>query len=311
VTCVAFSSDDKRVASGANERNWSQPDETVLVRLWEPSTGQEIRTFRGNKGQVTSVAFSPDGKRLASANGETVTLWDSSTGQAVVDLGGHSGLVQSVAYSPDGKRLASAGGKSFVGQPGEVKVWDASTGENLFTSRGHTGPIFSVAFSPDGQRIASTSWDRSIRLWDATTGQEILALRGHEAAIHNVAFSPDGHRIASASDDLTVKLWDATASRASFMLNADWRYKDYRTRDEPFLREIALRQLETNARDEVSRWNQAAAGVRSEIKYELDRVDMKDYMFRGGQTMTTGKGKQSFEASGDCIGHVYLKAETR
>jgi hypothetical protein len=95
------------------------------------------------------------------------------------------------------------------------------------------------------------------------------------------------------------------------MLNADWRHKDHRGRDEAFLRVIALRQLETNARDEVSHWNEAAAGVRGGIKYELDRVDVKDYTFRGGQTVTTGNGKQSFEAWGDCTGHVYLRGETR
>jgi hypothetical protein len=95
------------------------------------------------------------------------------------------------------------------------------------------------------------------------------------------------------------------------MLNADWRHKDHQSRDEPFLREVAVWQLEAKARDEVSRWNQAGSGGRRGIKYELDRVDMKDYTLRGVQTVTTGNGKQSFEAWGDCAGHVYLRGETR
>ncbi len=192
VTSVAFSPDGKRLASGGSELDLSKPDEAVLVRLWETNTGQQVLTIRGHKGHVTSVAFSPDGQRLASANGGTVTLWDATTGHEVIDLRGHSGPVQSVAFSPDGKRIASAGGQSFVGKPGEVKLWDATTGHEILTLHGHTGPVFSVAFSPDGQRLASTSWDRTVRLWDSTTGQEVINLRGHTGAVHSVTFSPDG-----------------------------------------------------------------------------------------------------------------------
>ena len=257
------------------------------------------------------MAFSPDGKRLAWANGETVTLWDRATGQGPLDLHGHSGRVESVAFSPDGKRLASAGGNLLVGQAGEVKVWDASTGQDLLTLRGHTGRLFRVTFSPDGQRIASASWDGTIRLWDATTGQELLALHGHTAAVHDVAFSPDGTRIASASGDQTVRLWDSNANLVSFLLNAAWRHNDDQSRDEPFLREIVRRQLETNARDEATRWNQAEATIGRSMKCDLDRVDMTEYRFRGSRTETTRNGQQSFEAWGDCAGHVYLKAAAR
>jgi WD40 repeat protein len=278
------------------------------MRLWETSTGREIRTVRGQKGQVEGVAFSPDGKRIASANGKTVTLWDRTTGQELLDLHGHSGNVVSVAFSPDGKRLASAGGNALVGQPGEVKVWDASTGRDLLTLRGHTGRLFRVTFSPDGQRIASASWDRTIRLWDATTGQEVLALRGHKAAVHDVAFSPDGACIASASYDHTVRLWDSSVNLVTFLLNVDWRHKDDQSRDEPFLREIARRQLEASARDEATRWNQTAAAIGRRMKCDLDRVDMTEYSFRGSRAETTRNGQQSFEAWGDCAGLVYLKA---
>jgi WD40 repeat protein len=257
------------------------------------------------------VAFSPDGQRLASANGETVTLWDATTGHEVFDLRGHSGPVQSVAFSPDGQRLASAGGQSFVGKPGEVKLWDATTGQDILTLRGHTDPVFSVAFSPDGQRLASTSGDRTVRLWDATTGQEVLNLRGHTSSVFSVAFSPDGQRLASASDDTTVKLWDSTTGHAYFMLAGDWHHEGVQSRDEEFLRQIARQQLEAKAKEEISWWNHSAASIRGGIKYVFDRVDMKEYRFRGSKTMTTGNGQQSFEASGECTGHVYFKVENR
>ena len=140
------------------------------------------------------MAFSPDGKRLASASqDETVKVWDAATGQETLTLKGHTSGVMSVAFSPDGKRLASAS------MDGTVKVWDAATGQETLTLKGHTGPVTSVAFSPDGKRLASASADKTVKVWDAATGQETLTLKGHTGGVTSVAFSPDGQRLASAS----------------------------------------------------------------------------------------------------------------
>ena len=153
------------------------------------------------------MAFSPDGKRIASGSWDkTICLWDAETGlQLGSPLTGHTGWVTSVAFSPDGKRIASGS------YDNTICLWDAETGLQLGSPlTGHTEIVTSVAFSPDGKRIASGSNDNTICLWDAETGLQLGSpLTGHTGWVTSVAFSPDGKRIASGSDDkATVCLWD-------------------------------------------------------------------------------------------------------
>ncbi|MGO9919624.1 MAG: protein kinase domain-containing protein [Isosphaeraceae bacterium] len=166
------------------------------------SSGRMILT--GHRIEVTSVAFSPDGKRLASGGFDgTVKVWDAATGQEIRTLKGHIGQITSVAFTPDGQRLASAA------IDGTVKVRNAATGQEIRTLKGHTRIVSILALSPDGKRFASATYDETVKVWDSATGQEIRTLKGHRNSVISVAFSPDGRRLASASVDRTVKVWDA------------------------------------------------------------------------------------------------------
>jgi len=158
----------------------------------------------GHISPVTSVAFSPDGKTIASGSEDnTIILWDAATGEVRRQLKGHTNMVTSVAFSPDGKTIASGS------YDDTIILWDAATGEMKRQLKGHSSGVTSIAFSPDGKTIASGNGDGTIILWDAATGEIRRQLKGHTWDVSSVAFSPDGETIASGSCDGTIILWDA------------------------------------------------------------------------------------------------------
>ncbi|MFW9259946.1 NB-ARC domain-containing protein [Nostoc sp. CALU 546] len=162
-----------------------------------------VETFGG----IFSVAFSPNGKLLATGdtNGE-IRLYDVANSQQLLTCKGHAGWVWSVTFSSDDQVLASGSNDQTI------KLWDISTGQCLKTLEGHSGGVRSVTFSPGGQILASGSDDQTVKLWNISTGKCLKTLQENGCSVWSVAFNPKGDVLASGNDDHKVRLWDINSS---------------------------------------------------------------------------------------------------
>jgi WD40 repeat protein len=203
VASVAYSPDGRHLASGGG--SWdlgAQEKQPCEVKVWDPETGRETLLGK-HDSSVVSLAFSPDGRRLASASyDQTVKVWEPATGREVLTLRAFTQGVNAVAFQPDGKRLATAS------DDGAVKLWDAETGKEVLALRGHTAPVLGVALSPDGKRLASGSQDETVKLWDVTTDPEARTVGRSTDEVYGVAFRPDGRRVAFGGADTLVRVAD-------------------------------------------------------------------------------------------------------
>ncbi|HEU0178926.1 MAG TPA: AAA-like domain-containing protein [Blastocatellia bacterium] len=168
--------------------------------FWQLLHGYRLSLPHG--AAVFSVAFSPDGKKVAiGGHSLEVKVWDAGSGREIKTLKDYSSPVKSVAFSPDGAILATGS------YDGGIRLWDTATWRTLATVKGHKDQTSSIAFSPDGKTLASGSWDGYVKLWDVGALREIKSIQAHTNWVWAVAFSPNGQTLASASEDHTIKLW--------------------------------------------------------------------------------------------------------
>jgi WD40 repeat protein/transcriptional regulator with XRE-family HTH domain len=152
---------------------------------------------------IDSVAFTPDGKQLATGGVDgKISFWQVADGKQLLTLQGHQSWILSVSFSPDGQMLAS-GGEDFT-----IRLWDVASGQCLKELEGHRNSVFSISFSPDGQTLASGDEDSTIRLWDVASGRCLKILEGHTGRVWSIGFSPDSQTLASGSNDATIRLWN-------------------------------------------------------------------------------------------------------
>jgi WD40 repeat protein len=217
LNAVQFSPDGAHLAAGGQSR---------VLAFWDVRSGQLVRSTSAHEKEISCVAYTPDGKQVAS--GELlnppmghckIRIWNAATGASMRELSGPPGAVLCLAFSPDGTRMAAGGGVSPAGRDaqGTLKVFDSSTGEELLSLRGHEGFVHSVAFSPDGILLASAGVprtaalglesDRTLRIWNATTGEELYTHSAHHRGGRAVAWSRDGSRVFSAGMDGRWKAW--------------------------------------------------------------------------------------------------------
>jgi WD40 repeat protein len=204
----------RRVADTPSSRPRSsrRSSRRAAIESWDVESVQHVGTLRGATNFTYALAFSPDGKTLASANVDTTAkLWNVATGQCLRTFKAHperNTYVFSVAFSPNGSTLAWAGANTTT-----VKVLNLTTGELRQTRPARMGDVWTVAFSPDSSTVASGSDDAMIRLWDVSSGELRLTLEGHRDSVRSVAFVPNGATLVSGSEDKTIKLWDTASGK--------------------------------------------------------------------------------------------------
>lgn len=210
VNAAAFSPDGLRVASVSGTSNYDpitkNPGRAII---WDARTAATLATFLGHKDSVLAVAFSPDGRRMATGSADSmVKVWDSATAVELQTLRGHALFVNGVLFHRDGKRLASGG------EDGAVKLWDLEKGVELRTYRGHSSAVSSLAFTRDGAHLISSSYDTTVKVWDAANPALPRSLDEFPTWVTDLAYSPQGDRLAVAANlDRSVTVWDPSTER--------------------------------------------------------------------------------------------------
>lgn len=205
VRAVAYSPDGTALAAGGGT-----PGVAGEVVLLDAATGAVRHTLAGHRDYVYHLAFSPDGRLLATCGYDRlIRIWETATGKPVSVLREHTEAVFAVAFSPDGKLLASAAADR------SVKLWEVESGARLFTLTDPADAVTTLAFDPRGGFLAGGGADKSIRVWEITPagGRQVRVTLAHTSGLTRLAYSPDGTRLASAAADERVKIWDSDSGQ--------------------------------------------------------------------------------------------------
>jgi WD40 repeat protein len=308
------------------------PNRAHKVTTWDGAITKKISFLPGHDNEVTSAAFSPDGKRIITAAGWTAQIWDVATGTEIAIRGqesavtfaaldpdgtriiaacednavrifdlatgneiavlGHKDDVRSAAFSPDGERIITVSGNA-------VHVWDAMSAKEVAVLGGHDRPVFSAAFSSDGKRIVTASGYAgsdygTARIWDATSAKEVAVLRGHKGSVFSAAFSSDGERIVTASDDGTARIWDVVTAKEVAVLRG---HEDDDVRYAAFSPDGT--RVVTGSDDRTARiWNAATAEEIAVLRGHEAAVTFAAFSPDGTRIVTTaGDGARIWSAA--------------
>jgi WD40 repeat protein len=216
------------------------PDKSAVVasrgnqlHVYDAGSGKHVRTLvqpglttpdkkpvqAAHLSLVESLAYSPDGKLIASGSFQEVILWDAQTGTMRQKLAGFADRVVALAFSHDGKLLATGGG--YPSEDGEVKVFEAATGKQVMDIKnGHSDTVFGVCFNPDGKMLATSAADKFVKVWEVPSGKFVKSFEGHTHHVMDVGWRNDGKYLASAGADNVVKIWDFAKGEQVRTINA-------------------------------------------------------------------------------------------
>ncbi len=271
--------DDDNMAAVGFDRSGRALAVAESGQVRDVATGRVTTTLKGPTGLEMAVAFSPDGRTLAtSTRDRTAQLWDLRTGKVLATLRSSTGVVSSLAFDAAGKTLATGT------EDGTVHLWDVADGSRRTTLTSASSRVESMAFAPDGTTLAAGSYDGTVRLWDPATGRARSTLTGHTSPVMSVAFAPDGRELAAGNEadvfgggDVAVRLWKVGTDRPRATLRVpggDLRSVAY-SPDGDTMATSSLR-MSDDPRDEtgsVRLWDTATRRTRAVLDEGLTHVE--------------------------------------